>query len=123
MTPNVQFNSPGTHVPSSVQRASVQLTDPNGLWPTTPDALRHIVVWGLMCSEDSTNGTDGTWSWGPVFQQEPAPGLPFGSRDKLGNLPGLHWTTEAAPLPNGAWVRLSILTDAPVFLGATLSIN
>ena len=76
-----------------------------------------------MLSHDSSNGTDGTWEWGPVFQQEPAPGLPFGSRDKQGNLPGLSWSTQAEPLSDGAWLRLSLLTDAAVFLAATLTIH
>jgi hypothetical protein len=123
ITANVQFNSPGTHIPASVQSATVQLTDPSSQWPASLDQTRHIVVWGVMASTDSTNGSNGTWAWGPVFQQEPAPGLPYGSRDKQGALPGLSWNTTAEPLPNGAWVRLSILTDAAIALGATVTIN
>jgi hypothetical protein len=122
---NVVAHTPvGVRPPVRVQSAEIQLTDPTSSWPASVDVTRHVLIWGLQISADSTDGTDGTWAWGPVWQgslTDSTQWLAFGSRDRHGGLPALGWKSSNSPFQAGAWVRLAIQTDAAVNLGASVT--
>ena len=123
-----QFTIPGSLITANVlrvsqdvtpgenfRRATVTLVDTNGQWGASPDPTRHIVRWGFQSSEDGTN-----WQWGPVMQEEPAPGLPFGSRDRSGGMPALSIEGSNIVGLGTTQLRLAILTDANIRLGASI---
>lgn len=116
---NVQRNSPGVTPGANFHAATIILTNPNGDWPATVDNTRHIVVWGLQRSD---NG-GASWDWGPVHQREPLPGLPFGSRDKSGGMPAMGIASSDLVGLANSQLRLSVLTDADVRLGATIVVT
>lgn len=115
ITANVLMVSPSASVVGNATRAAIQLTDPNSLWPATPDPTRHIIRWGLQQSLDGV-----LWDWGPVYQADVG-GLPFGARDRSGGMPAL--LVERSDIPANVQLRLAILTDADITLGATLTVT
>lgn len=109
--------SPGASVAANFRAATIQLIDSSAQWFTRTG---FVTIWGLQVSTD--NGQ--TWDWGPVMQQEPAPGLPFGSRDRSGGMPALRIESSDFVGLSGAQVRLAMLTAAgsqTVRLGATVT--
>ena len=113
---NVEEQFPGVFPAQRFDRVEIQLTDPNGEWPLTPDPTRHIIVWGFQSSD---NGND--WEWGPVIQREPG-GLPFGSRDRGGGLPSMSLERGGLATETKR-IRLAILTDADIRLGAIITVT
>jgi hypothetical protein len=110
---NTLRRSTGTVVPDFTH-AEITLVDTNNQWGATPDPTRHVVRWGLQISTDGGQ----TWAWGPVMQEEPNGGLPFGSRSRTGGMPAL--TVDRDDIPSGVQVALAIETDAQIRLGAAI---
>lgn len=112
---NMELDSPGVS-PGNFNQAIITLVDTNLLWDSTPG---HILNWGLKQSTDA----GATWTWGPINQKEPAPGLPFGARGKGGGMPSL--LVDSSVLQGGSTyrLRLAILTDAAIVLGATITVT
>lgn len=111
---NTLRRSPGTAVPDFTH-AEITLVDTNNQWGTVVDNTRHILRWGLQMSTDGGQ----TWVWGPVMQEEPFPGHPFGlRRPHDGGMPMI--TTDRDDIPSGVQVALAIETDAQIRLGATI---
>lgn len=123
-------------ITSRIKSARVQLIDPGGQWPATPDNTRHLKVWGLQIDRGDGVG----WLWW-LFQGDPhdsaflvngetvkrvansALWLPFGSRQRDGTLPDLMvgGTNFVGEIGND--VRLAAISDADVQLGATVIVN
>lgn len=114
---NQLTTSPGVEAPGDFHRIVVQLVDTNSQWGATPDQSRHITRWGFQSSSDG--GT--TWVWGPVEQEEPG-GLPFGSRDRSGGMPAITLESSDVVGAAGLRLRLAVLVDAQIRLGATISV-
>lgn len=105
---NVLKVSPSQSLPKKVVAVSITLTDPDGVWDTTSGNVLH---WGIQKSDD--NGA--TWNEWLVDQVN----IPFGSHGKDGSLPTLtKGDLQAAAV--GAQLRLAILTDHDIALGATV---
>ncbi len=115
ITANVLRTSPGFTHGSNYSRARITLVDTNNQWGNTPDNSRHVIEWGLQISHD--NGTN--WDWGPVSQEEPG-GLPFGSRDRSGGMPSLFIESSTGIGGPTDQIRLAMLTDANIRLGAQI---
>lgn len=111
ITANVELHTASVAPPGKFTQATIQLVDPNGDWPAVPDPTRHIIIWGLQMSTDG----GANFEWGPILQQDEG-GLPFGTRDRSGGMPAL--IVGRGDIPQGARLRLAILTDADVRLGA-----
>lgn len=131
---NTERVSPGQTVPSALQALRIALVDTNNQWGSVLDNTRHVKVWGIQLSRDGGS----TWVWWlfsgdpatsptPV-DGEPAPRaanpdiwIPFGFRDKQGNMPWISVEYSEIKETTGARVRLAILTDAQVRLGAQIT--
>lgn len=114
---NHEKDSPGVTVPSGLTSVYIQLTDPKSQWGTT---VGNIKIWG--CQQSFDGGA--TWSWGPIWQGDPANSatwIPFGTLDKSGGMPALR--VSGGQLTVGGQVRLSILTDTNITLGAVVTVS
>jgi hypothetical protein len=108
---NMEKDSPSVTVGTKYTDALVQLTDPNNAWKTTAGNVRQ---WGIQRSTDG--GT--TWSWF-LYQTN----LPFGSLDGAGGMPSLELSTGSNQLAATDRLRLSILTDTNIVLGASVTVS
>lgn len=115
---NVEKDSASHPLTAKINSALIQLTDSTGA--TTPAAgsnwlttAGNITQWGVQISSD--NGT--TWQW--LVSQS----LPFGSLDKSGNMPALAIQSGNIVGDVGNLVRLGILTDTAIRLGAVVTTN
>lgn len=107
--------------------AIITMVDPNTQWPAAPDNTRHVKIWGLRSSEDGV-----TWKWGPVYQgsipdldfpgqpEDPTRWLAFGSRGKNGGMPSLRIDASQLIGSGTTQLRLGIVTDANITLGANI---
>lgn len=116
---NVEKDSASVTVPANLNSVDIRLTDPNGVWRTTAGNIKQ---WGLQKS------TDGgvTWVWGPVWQGDPNDSttwIPFGTTAKDGGLPGLGMSSSDLVSVTGDRLRLAIITDANIVLGATITVQ
>lgn len=112
ITANVQKNSASQTVPTASKSVFIQLTD-TGMWATT---IGHITQWGVQYSKDG----GATWNWGPVWQNN----VPFGAVGKDGKLPQLEIANDLnVGLNAGDLVRLAILVDTNITLGATITVS
>lgn len=115
---NTLVTSGQTTVAGTINQATVTLVDTNNQWGATIDTTRHLKQWGIQL--DRGDGAGFVW-W--LFQGHPtdqALWLPFGSRDRTGGMPALALSSGAILEAAGAQVRLAILTDAQVRLGASI---
>lgn len=116
---NTLRTTPGQTVATAIQGATITLVDTNSQWGSTPDPTRHVKVWGLQLSHD--NGA--TWDWW-LYQGDSADAslwLAFGTRDRSGGMPSLEVSSSRIIETNGNQLRLAILADAQVRLGATIT--
>ena len=127
------FNIPGSLITANVLKVSlsrqpgvnfhgavVTLTNPNNDWPDTVDNTRHIKQWGFQQSEDDIN-----WEWGPVYagdMNNPEVWLPFGlhPKDNPALMPNVGISCSEFVGGTGTRLRLAILTDANIRLGAQI---
>lgn len=133
---NVEFDSPGQSVGGAIaSSAQVTMTDPNGLWPASPDNTRHVKVWGIQINRNDGKG----WLWwlfsgDPTTSAVPVNGgyagptgsaiwLPFGLRLKNGGMPMIRVDSSGIIEAAGSQLRLAILTDAPITLGASIVVT
>lgn len=116
---NTELDSAGVTLPSNISDIVIILTDPNAVWDTT---VGHVKQWGLQISTD--NGS--TWNWGPIYQGNAADSnlwLPFGSHSRLGAMPALHLSRTDVIAQSGHRLRLAILTDTAIVLGAQVTVT
>ncbi len=116
---NVQKNSPGQALAASVKNVLIQLNDTNGQWGTV---VGHIKQWGVQKSADG----GANWTWGPVWQGDPTDTtqwIAFGTLGKNGLPPALNISSTGLVQAAGDQVRLSILTDTNITLGATITVT
>jgi hypothetical protein len=125
IAPGGERHSAAVDPADSVRAASVQLTDPNGVWNST---VGNITRWGVQASANNGTFANTAADWqnpGSVFQDN----LPFGSRDKSGGMPSLRIQrtdqngNPIAIATLGVKLRLAIQVDATIVLGATIKTN
>lgn len=130
---NTERQTAGQTIPSRFSQARITLVDTNNQWGAAQDPTRHIKCWGLQISRDG--GT--TWQWwlfsgdshdSPVLadgETQPRAAdtnlwISFGFRDKVGGMPWLQVEASDFLEEAGSNVRLAVLTDAQVRLGAQI---
>jgi hypothetical protein len=114
---NVEKDSPAVTLPANVSSVTVQLTDQGGSWAKTAGNLKR---WGAQHSSDG----GATWSWGPVFQGDPADPstwVAFGTLSRGGGLPSVAISSTALVGLAGGLLRLAVLADANITLGAVIT--
>ena len=145
ITAGVQKNSAAVTPGQDFSGASIVLVDTNGQWPATQDPTRHVQLFGLQQSFDGGQ----TWEWGPAFSGPrdgdpshrywlwdgtqwmwvPNPAdptglldawLPFGWMFK-GSLPFVRVKSSDIVGLGTTQLRLAIITDANIRLGATIT--
>lgn len=132
---NTQLSSTSRLVPANINNALIQLTDPNNQWGNTRSGTNFIKCWGLQINRNdgqgwkwflfqgdptsTAEGTDGGYS-GPTGQDA---WLPFGSRDKSGGMPALALGSTDIIALSGYLIRLSILTNNSITLGASITVT
>jgi hypothetical protein len=109
ITAGVEKDSPSTTLPAGITAAKVRLTDPGGVWAAT---VGNVTVWGVQASADNF----ATWRW-LAFSR----GIPFGTLERDGGLPSVAISSDGLVAAAGERVRLGILTDAGIVLGATIT--
>lgn len=109
ITANVEKDSPATTLPAGITAALVRMTDPSNQWTHT---VGNVTIWGVQFS------TDGgiSWPW-LVFSK----GIPFGTLERDGGLPSLEISTDQVLAASGTQLRLGILTNAAITLGAVIT--
>jgi hypothetical protein len=115
----VPKESPSTQLPGNITAARVQLTDPSGVWATTPG---NVKIFGVQASADNFV----TFRWlafigDPARVEDPTTWTPFGTQARGGGLPWVSLTGTQMVAAAGERVRLSILTDAAIVLGAVIT--
>jgi hypothetical protein len=110
ITANVEKDSPATTLPAGpgITAAVVRLTDPSNQWTRRTG---NVTIWGVQSSADGIN-----WSW-LVFSR----GIPFGTVEKDGGLPSVAITADQVIAAGGNQLRLAVLTDSAITLGATIT--
>lgn len=130
ITANVLKVSPSAKAGTKFNGVSMQLSDPSGDWPARIDNTRHLKMWGFQQSFD--DGT--TWEWGPVFVGSPDGNpdnrfgpdgvdywTPFGQRNRAGGMPGMAISSSDLVGQGTTRLRLAVITDANVRLGALIT--
>lgn len=116
INPGAERHGGSVNPPDTLTSATIQLTDPNGVWDTT---VGNITKWGLQKSTDG----GANWTWGPVFQDAVA----FGSRDRSGGMPSLRVQSfdsngNPAPIaPGNTLLRLAAVVDTSIVLGVIIT--
>ena len=133
ITADTELASAAQTVNQPIRSGEVRMTDPGGQWPAATDATRHVQCWGIQIDR----GAQG-WRWwafagnthnspelndgaADPMPDNPAQWLPFGARNKDGSLPFVRLSSSQVIEATGQRLRLAILTDANVTLGATIT--
>ena len=115
---NTLTPSAAAAVPSNITSATAQLSDGTGktsALPANSDWLKtagNVLQWGVQRSTDG--GVN--WSW-YLYQV----GLPFGSLQKDKSMPSLELASGDIIASQGDQVRLAIIVDTPIKLGAVIT--